>query len=390
MVQQLIARSPSPMLSDAEKRLCFVEDGDRARERLVSAVRQDRDEEDQIQNLALNLSKFHKATHSLIKCLHDDIHQLKQDNADLRLGSRRFTCFNRLPTEIRTAIWELAAVETYTPKIFQANIKRVVRPDGIPEIGVRYPRHNVAQACRESRYLLHPVKPTDHVWDTMSKERQAVVKDGLDWGWNEIAGWPWFKSDLDGILFSATMLDSEEATGEESLKALEALVGPLHRILVPWREDPSGAGLRLGNDIFPKFRCLQHLRSLEFVMARRKVKRSVCSRWPILPFAVDVNDKVAVRDTLAALGPDDAEWFRRDVRYYAEPGYIEDGGPASYWGIFHTCIKEDWLLQHFKRDPPNGDDTPPVVDREVVSWDHPWVQEHLKLIPVFKRVILLE
>ncbi|KAK7956473.1 uncharacterized protein PG986_005695 [Apiospora aurea] len=388
MVQCTVCGS-DPIISDAEKRLCLVEDGDTTRERLVSAVRQDRDDEDEIQNLALSLRRFHRGSNDIIKRLQDD-QRLKQDNADLQLGSRRFTYFSRLPTEIRTAIWELAAVETYTPKIFQANIKRVVRPDGIPEVCVRYPRHNVAQACRKSRDLLHPLKPNEHSWETMSKERRALVQAGLDWCWNDIAGWQWFKSALDGILFSATLLDCEKATGKESLKALEALVGPLHRILLPWREDPSGNDLGLGSGIFPKFGHLQHLQSVEFVMARRKLKRSVCARWPILPFAVDVNDKVAVRETLAALGPDDAEWFRRDVRYFSEPGYVDGTGPADYWGIYHTCIREDWLLAQHELDPPSGDGPPPVVEREVVSWGHPWVQEHLKRIPVFKRVILLE
>ncbi|KAK8042380.1 hypothetical protein PG994_012863 [Apiospora phragmitis] len=136
-------------------------------------------------------------------------------------------------------IWGLAAIETYTPKIFQVNIKSVLRRDGVPEVSVRYPRHNVAQACRESRYLLHPLKPDDHSWETMSKERRVVVLAGLDWGWNEIAGWSWFKSALDGIFFSETMLDSDQAMSKESLKALEALVGPVRRILVPWRDDPA-------------------------------------------------------------------------------------------------------------------------------------------------------
>ncbi|KAK8042381.1 hypothetical protein PG994_012864 [Apiospora phragmitis] len=125
-------------------------------------------------------------------------------------------------------------------------------------------------------------------------------------------------------------------------------------------------------------------------MARRKVKRSVRAQWPILPFAVDVDDEVAVKDALAALG-NDAAYLRCNIRYYREPDFIEGGGPAEFWdGGNQTFIRECWLRTQYELDPPNGDDTPPFVDRELVSWDHPWVQEHLKCIPVFKRVILME
>ncbi|KAK8105607.1 uncharacterized protein PG998_003917 [Apiospora kogelbergensis] len=95
---------------------------------------------------------------------------------------------------------------------------------------------------------------------------------------------------------------------------------------------------------------------------------------------MDVDDPFAVREAAVLMG-DDESFFRR------ERGYIIEGlEPAAYWGIFHTCVKEDWLLAQHEFDPPEAGDSP-VVDREVMDWDHPWVQEDLKKIPGFKRVI---
>ncbi|KAK8010933.1 hypothetical protein PG990_009898 [Apiospora arundinis] len=378
-----------PLFSVEYSQALLVKKGNRVKDCLVAAVEEEFDRHNEIHGLALNLCGYTEASTGLIKRLKDDIKLLKQENADIRLGSRRFTCFGRLPTEIRAMIWELAAVETHTPKIFQVDIARMTRHDGGPEYSVRYARQNVAQACKESRYLLHPLKPEENDWEMMSEKRREVLEKGLTWGWNDISGWAWFQGARDGILLSGSMLDSEKATGEKALGALEALVGPLRRVLLPWRENPNGDDLGLGTGMFAKFGCLRHLQSLEFVMLRRRIKRSDRAHWPILPFAVDVDDPVAVKDALNGLG-DDAAFFRRDARYFGEPDYIiEDAGPAEYWGIFHKCIQEDWLLAQDELDPYDGDDKP-VVDREVVDWGHPWVREHLKKIPLFKRVILLE
>ncbi|KAK8105608.1 uncharacterized protein PG998_003916 [Apiospora kogelbergensis] len=73
----------------------------------------------------------------------------------------------------------------------------------------------------------------------MSDERAELVKKGLRWGWNDIMGWPWFQSTRDGIFLSGPVLDLEKATGEETFQSLEELVGPMRRVLVPWRENPN-------------------------------------------------------------------------------------------------------------------------------------------------------
>lgn len=316
-----------------------------------------------------------------------EVERLRRQNAALQAGTRRFAVFGRLPPELRALVWRAAAVEAAAPNVFSVDLVRLAPAGRNPGFSVRYPRQTVAQACREARAVLYPrtSRPGRHRPSVPS----AIDEEAAKWGWEALA-WHWFDAHRDTVYFSRRMIQSPYATAPDALRALETLVGPLKHILVSWEQDMDGEDLLLGPEIFSKFGCLAGLRSIGFVLAHRRLKRHVRSEMPALPVAIDIDDTAAVTGILAQLG-EDASFLRRDLTYFRERGFVETGDSGEYWEVFKSCLQEDWLLKQRERNPPPADSDPfDIDDDEIHDWAHPWVQEHLAHIPVFKRVIMFE
>ncbi|KAK8060036.1 hypothetical protein PG996_009966 [Apiospora saccharicola] len=243
----------------------------------------------------------------------------------------------------------------------------------------------MAQVCRESRYLLHPVKPETDSLKTMTQQRESIIKKGLTWGWDCWGGWDWFNADLDSIFLPETVLWLN--MGLEALDVLDRIVGPVKHVLVPW--DPEEHGRVLSQTNYPAALInLPELETVGFVMATRRLKRCAHARWPVLPYALDIDNEDDVKDVLAILG-DKAEFFRLHIHYYRSYG-VNDPSVVQFWDLSKQSLQREWMVELKCWDSVGLDDD--MEDKEYVanSLTPEWVHENIGRCSEFQRIIMLE
>ncbi|KAK7958602.1 hypothetical protein PG988_013450 [Apiospora saccharicola] len=97
MAQDRLSRIARMGCGDKYTQEMLLKETSLVREELKSAVDGTWDGKSEIKDLALSLSRATELSAGIIERLQEEIRQLKQDKADLQLGSRRFICFGRLP-----------------------------------------------------------------------------------------------------------------------------------------------------------------------------------------------------------------------------------------------------------------------------------------------------
>ncbi|KAI1753183.1 hypothetical protein F4782DRAFT_529914 [Xylaria castorea] len=265
-------------------------------------------------------------------------------------AAKCFTCFSKLPPEIKLMIWELAIPARII------NLGNIERSPMNPFFKRWYPAPPVAHACHDSRQLARRTGSISTFGTPMHGAN--MLRPSITW----------FDSHRDTLrIYGRT--------------GIEYIPRPVENILFCWLSLPSNY-----RGMETNFAALPKLRRVQFEVDWRFVPSKIWKTWEfaqgrerVAGILLDIDDEAAVRRFGNTLR-NRSKW--QHSYWFKEIGYLRDEKFRRYeteegedWKVAQKQLQEKWIEDH-KADIGS-------------ATDHPKPKSHYAKMPEFSRVLTL-
>ncbi|KAI1311698.1 hypothetical protein F5Y03DRAFT_342038 [Xylaria venustula] len=266
----------------------------------------------------------------------------------------RFTCFPKLPVEIRAVIWDLMI----PPHML--NMREISIGSGPVSVGPRYPSPVILQVCCESREL---ARRTGSFVVFGSPRKQHVA-----------ALYTWFDSHRDTVRI-------------HRLTTMEYLPHATENILYDWRAHGSNEKLNMNLTMLPKLKRFQFQVQTRYIPCKIWDTLASKQRHPGMAdyILVDIDDEYEVRliaNMLLCLPEwhDLSEVWLKELSDMHQEKFRGDGDQEKDWKTAREQLQERWIKSHRENVTSAADDPNDEIHHD---------ETHHARMPDFRRVLSL-